>query len=588
MKHALALVTLLLLLGATAGAQTSADGKADKRAGVISGRLTDAAGQPLVNMMIHLARAADSQRDSRNVSTDEEGRFRVTDLRRGVYRIFPSVPGYVMPEEEASQQTVRTGDTVNLTLIKGGVITGSVMSHTNEPMTGGMVQVVRVSDKGGRTSPASRFVGFGEVDDRGVYRVFGLPPGTYVVAAMGRHPYANTIQDLFPDDMPTYYPSSTRDTAQPVAVQVGEEISGIDIRYRGERGHAISGKLVGLAVDSANVSSNLQLFGVRAQAAGVEEATYFGSSFARGEAGFAFYGVPDGDYLITAVANRADGKLSGSGSVRVKVRGADATGVALTITPYGSINGTLVVEPLRNADPQSKCEVKRRLTPDELLVRTRREKSAGEVDANMGSLSQSEPSDKGEFALTSLEPGQYHVDTMMLGEDYFVRSITLPGTAKNQPQVDAARGALTLRAGERLDNLTVTVAGGAAAVRGRVASATEGAPRPDRLLVHMVPAEKEAADDALRYYEAEVKGDDFEMTNLSPGRYYVIARPPAGDTTNGKPARPVAWSAAERAALLKQAAAANVVLELRPCQRVADYSLSYAPPAAKKAAGRAP
>src|SRR5205085_10147026 len=100
------------------------------------------AGQPLNNATVHLSRVAGYRRDVRHISTDEQGHFRVTDLRRGVYRLLLDVPGYVMPDEMQGQ-TVRTGDTVNLTLIKGGVITGTVPSHASEPTTGRTVQAVR-------------------------------------------------------------------------------------------------------------------------------------------------------------------------------------------------------------------------------------------------------------------------------------------------------------------------------------------------------------------------------------------------------------------------------------------------------------
>ncbi|MFL6215274.1 MAG: carboxypeptidase regulatory-like domain-containing protein [Blastocatellia bacterium] len=595
MRNALATVIGLLLIGATVAAQprhtlrgwrqTETSGKSDKRAGIISGRLTDSTGQPLNNATVHIVRVSGYRRDVRHITTDEQGRFRVSDLRRGVYRLSLDVPGYVLPEEDAPRQTVRVGDTVNLTLVKGGVITGSVMSHASEPMTGCTVQAVRVGDKDGRPTLNSRSITLAEVDDRGVYRLYGLMPGRYIVAALGRHPYAN-LSDIFPDDVPTFYPSATRDTAQPVTVRAGEEISSIDIHYRGERGHAISGKLIGLPTDSPNVNTTLQLFSVTTRAS--EEANYDGTTFVRNESGFAFYGLADGDYIIAASTSRADGQFSGGGRARAKVRGADATGIELKIIPYGAIAGTLVIEPLRQADAQNRCEVKRRLTVDEMLIKAEREKPAGETPLYLGTLYQSEPSEQGEFTLTSLEAGQYHIEAAMLGDNFFVRSITLPGAAKNQPPADAARGPLMIEPGKRLENLIVTVAEGAAAVQGIVTSATEGARRPDRLFVYLVPAEKEAADTALRYYQAEVNGDRFEFTNLSPGRYLVIARPPFTDTTNGGAVRPLVWKATERATLLKQAAAANPVLELRPCQRLVDYSISYEPAAKKNVASRTP
>ena len=43
-------------------------------------------------------------------------------------------------------------------------------------------------------------------------------------------------------DAPTYAPSSTVDTAAEIQVRTGEETT-VDIRYRSEPGHSISGKV---------------------------------------------------------------------------------------------------------------------------------------------------------------------------------------------------------------------------------------------------------------------------------------------------------------------------------------------------------
>jgi len=589
MKNSLALAVAWLLLGAMASAQTrsallgvpqtATGANSEKRAGVISGRLTDTAGQPIVNAVVYIGSVAFSGRESRNTSTDEQGRFRVTDLTRGVYFVSPNAPGYVMLDEETWRRMYRTGDTANFTVTKGAVITGTVMSLTNEPMTGCSVQAIRIRDKDGHPVSISRLGALTEVDDRGVYRLYGLSSGTYVVVASGKHPYFNQ-GSVYENDVPTYYPSSTRDTAQPLTVQVGEEVSGIDIRYRGEHGHAISGKIIGYNAESANQYFNLQLFNLTSRM--VEGATNVAAFYpSNNDGSFAFYGVTDGDYVLMAMMNRFDGKLAGSsGRARVKVKGADATGVDVTVVPYGSIAGTLVIEPLPSASTQSKCEIKRRLTPDEMLVKARREGKVGEPDLNFNFLQQNAPSDKGEFALTGLEAGQYHIEPSMLSEDYYVRSITFPAPAKNQPPVDAARTPLAVKSGERLNNLTVTIAEGAAAVRGRVVSATESARLPDRLRVHLVPAEKEAANDLLRFAEARAGADGaFVINNLAPGHYFMLARPAADDDASDEAARPAAWTATERAALLKQAAAANLTLDLQPCQRLMDHVLKYTPPA---------
>ena len=45
----------------------------------------------------------------------------------------------------------------------------------------------------------------------------------------------------FDNDAPTYSPSSVRDTAAEINVSAGEETANVDIRYRGEPGHIVSG-----------------------------------------------------------------------------------------------------------------------------------------------------------------------------------------------------------------------------------------------------------------------------------------------------------------------------------------------------------
>src|SRR5437763_466367 len=165
------------------------------------------------------------------------------------------------PSHATGDLQMKNSVALALSLLLLGAIAGTVMNHTNEPMTGCTVQAIRIRDKDGHPVIISRTMAFTEVDDRGVYRLYGLSSGTYVVVAAGKHPFVN-LGSVYQNDVPTYYPSSTRDTAQPVTVQAGEEVSSIDIRYRGEHGHAISGKVIGFAAETANLNFYVQLFNV--------------------------------------------------------------------------------------------------------------------------------------------------------------------------------------------------------------------------------------------------------------------------------------------------------------------------------------
>jgi hypothetical protein len=129
-----------------------------------------------------------------------------------------------------------------------------------------------------------------------------------------------------------------------------------------------------------------------------------------------------------------------------------------------------------------------------------------------------------------------------------------------------------------LTGLVVNVAGGAASLRGRLAAATEGESLPGQggLRVHLVPAERAQADNVLRYGEATVlSGGAFSFRNLAPGRYFLIARPADREAAGDAAPRPLAWDAATRAQLRLEAEAANVSLELAPCQRATDFVLRY-------------
>ena len=101
---------------------------------------------------------------------------------------------------------------------------------------------------------------------------------------------------------------------------------------------------------------------------------------------------------------------------------------------------------------------------------------------------------------------------------------------------------------------------------------------PQRLRVHLIPAERENADDVLRFVEASVRPDrTFALTNIAPGRYWLLARPISDKEPLEVVNRPLAWDANSRANLRREAEKANVAISLQSCQRMTDYTLPYAP-----------
>jgi hypothetical protein len=98
---------------------------------------------------------------------------------------------------------------------------------------------------------------------------------------------------------------------------------------------------------------------------------------------------------------------------------------------------------------------------------------------------------------------------------------------------------------------------------------------PAKLRVHIVPAEKESADDVLRFFETVVgKEGEFSVRHIPPGRYFLLPAEVLYDES-AEHQSAVAWEAAGRAKLRREAEAHNVVIELSKCQRVNDYALRY-------------
>lgn len=108
-------------------------------------------------------------------------------------------------------------------------------------------------------------------------------------------------------------------------------------------------------------------------------------------------------------------------------------------------------------------------------------------------------------------------------------------------------------------------------MRGRLAPA--GTAIREGTRVYLVPVERDQANNILRYSETFVKSDgSFALTNLAPGRYLILSRAEAPTNPDTSP-RPIAWDAAARARLRREAEAANTIIELKPCQQMVDYEL---------------
>lgn len=276
--------------------------------------------------------------------TDSQGNYRISDLPPATYDVAPAAPQYVLASLNMRKRVIveegETLDGVDFLLVRGGVITGKVTNADGQPMLEQHIHVARVEDRNGSSEMLlSLNMVLYQTDDRGVYRVFGLPPGKYRVAAgmpEGSVSFGGRGGAKYKQ---TYHPSAT-DPAQATVIEVGEgsEATNVDIVLnRREMTYSASGRIVdgetgkpladiryGLTKLSENGSSGMS--GPTTTAAGE----------------FRFDGLTPGKYLVSI-----DMSTDWYGEpIRFDVIDQDVTDLVLKTSKGGSISGVVVFEGL--------------------------------------------------------------------------------------------------------------------------------------------------------------------------------------------------------------------------------------------------
>lgn len=553
--------------------------------GIIKGRVITENGQPIPHAIVSvfgISGRINQTAASRETVADDDGNFVTRGLEAIPYFVSAWAPGYVPasdsavlnPFELSEPHFVNVGEVLTVQLIRGGVITGRVTNEAGEPVVGAPVKATRVRDETGRSTNVD--VGYAHLwtrstDDRGVYRIYGLAPGSYIVAAGGRDA-SSSRPTPFAGRMTTYHPSSTRDSATLVNVSSGVEAMDIDIRYRGESGFAISGKINGAPGTTSGTTQASTTIFLRSPATGETIETAYSQSGSN-QNGYTFYGVPNGEYELIARNDGMDGE-TGLASMprRVTVKGTDVSGVNLALVPDVTVSGVVVVEKPESEVPE--CRNHRKSYPEEIIVRARRHDPETRPELLLpGFLGYGVgiPYEKGVFTIRNLKPGRHRIELELPDKTWYLKTMAMTGSKLSMDPRDG----LIVKAGDKLTGLRLTIAPGAAMLKGKI-TVSENTKLPSRLHVDLIPAEAEAIDDVLRFVEirAEVDGS-FSFSHLAPGKYFVLARAIPKSESGNELIHPAASGPAERRKLRKDAEAANVAIELKPCRQITDYALRF-------------
>ena len=293
---------------------------------------------------------------------------------------------------------------------------------------------------------------------------------------------------------------------------------------------------------------------------------------------FQLNGISDGQYEISALSGAGPNtELTVSPARRVSVRGADVTGIELTLATLASINGRVNLEP----DAQQPCGRHRDAALRETLITLRRAPATPETKSSkekpvqtsepssfLPAFTDAAPNDKGELSMRNLFSGVYRIETRMPGGGWYVKAVT---TGPNGPNIP--RDGIALKSGDKVTGLTVTITEGGARLRGRI-SVAEGQRLPSSLRVYVVPAERESAENVLRFFEGATDGDgSFAIGNIAPGKYLIIARP--SEESDPGTIKSIKQDSTFRSKVLKEAEALKKEISFKPCEQAKDFELPW-------------
>ncbi len=360
MTRTLLLVTgLVLLVAATAPAQDVPPGQAPNATGSILGQVRAAdTGRPVPTAVVELL-SWEVMRVPKRARPDAKGRFEFTGLVPGRYQLTVYADGYLQiqygqsrPTEPGKPIDLREGerfDKADVLLLRPGAIEGHVLDEFGDPAPGITIQIMQLQFAAGRKRlmPVSASGTTRSTDDRGHFRIFGLTPGDYYVAALAGA-FATDPRSPGQDRYdvggiaPTYYPGTAEVAgAKPVRVGFGQDVTNAVLTLMPTRTADISGRLT--TRDGQPVSRGTVTLSISDRLGSA--AFMYSSTATSADGSFAFRNVPPGSYTVQAFGRSVSGAgnlgASEFGWLPVNIDGAALTNLLVTVGPGVTARGRI-------------------------------------------------------------------------------------------------------------------------------------------------------------------------------------------------------------------------------------------------------
>jgi protocatechuate 3,4-dioxygenase beta subunit len=297
--------------------RTAGNDAPDPKSTRVTGTVTRSdSGEPIVNATAQLTDERGVVRHRANTGLD--GQFELAKVPAGTWTLSAVATGFASVDASVTRPTgagirvtVKDGDRIrqDIRLARISAIEGRVIDEFGDPAPGVVVQVAQKAPAVGlsRFLTSAAIGATGMTDDRGWFRAPGLFPGDYYLIAVPQ-PFEKSWMTGF---APTFFPGTTAaDSATPISIVAGRDVYDARFAITGTRTGFVTGQVVdaagrpvpGQVADGSGRSvpkSQVILLPIED---GEVRAMVMARIVPESDGTFTFRGVPDGAYVVQALA----------------------------------------------------------------------------------------------------------------------------------------------------------------------------------------------------------------------------------------------------------------------------------------------
>ncbi len=520
MKTAIRFLLPLLALFALSDSASAQVAAQSKPPGTIAGRITigdqpaqgvevmlKPGGNNMVNDMLQSAPAT-------TATTDANGWYRLTNVPPGSYRVSAYAPAYVIegernpftPGKTVNLAEGETIESLNFSMTRGGVLNGRVTDPDGRPVVAETVRAYKLDENGKRQSSGFPDFSQWQTDDRGVYRIYGLDAGRYIVAA---GPSSEEVSLRMGGGggatyKLTFHPEAVEESqAKIIEISHGDEAENIDIRLARaskSKGYVATGRVIE-AENGKPVAGVMIGYGVMKGGGG---SFGFGNAATNSQGEFRLEGLTPNSYQAFVVG--LDQTENYAEPLEFEIGESDVIGLEIRMNRGASINGTAFIE--GSNDPKlyeklSKVQVMA------LPAESGGQRMVSNIFGGTGQIGAN-----GSFKLGGIPPGKVRLMANLFMAE---KGFTLLRVEQNGVEVKE----IQLNAGDRITGVRIVFTYGSASIAGRIEIRGGTLPSNTRLGVRAV--RQGAAENEFGGSMAEVDGrGQFLIEGLSQGTYKLI------------------------------------------------------------------